>query len=94
MLQTDYMLVSQVFQEKHFPDAKLIVGGRPRKMTSRIERSVVINLTRGKIGNARDVAKQVRDVYGVDVSDVTVCRALHRAGLHSRLKEKKPHLSK
>jgi transposase len=84
----------QRFREKHFPDAKLAVGGRPRKMTSRMERSAVINLTRGKVGNARDAAKQVRDVYGVDVSDVTVCRALHRAGLHSRLKEKKPHLSK
>lgn len=79
--------------KKHFPYAKLSVGGRPRKLTSAMERSCVTSITRGKVSTAREATKLVQEVFGVQVSEVTVRRGLCRAGLQSHVKEKKPHLS-
>ena len=45
--------------KKHFPDAKLSVGGRPRKLTSAMEQSCVTSVTRGKVSTAREATKQV-----------------------------------
>ena len=39
----------QRFREKHFPDAKFAIGGRPHKMMSKMERSAIINLTTSQI---------------------------------------------
>jgi transposase len=80
-------------RRKHFPDAKLSIGGRPRKLTSAMERSCVTSVTRGKVSTTREATKQVQEVFGVQVSEVIVRRALCRAGLQSHVKEKKPHLS-
>jgi len=41
-------------------------------MMSTMEECDVINLTRGKVGNTRDVAKHAWNVYRVEVSDVIV----------------------
>ena len=83
----------QRLRKKHFPDAKLSVGSRPRKLTSAMERSCVTSVTRGRVSTAREATKQVHEVFGVQVSEVTVRRGLCRAGLQSHVKEKKPHLS-
>src|ERR1700738_5104474 len=58
-----------------------------------MERSCVTSVTRGKVSSAREATKQVQEVFGVQVSEVTVRRGLCRAGLQSHVKEKKPHLS-
>src|ERR1700737_3458613 len=44
----------QRLHKKHFPDAKLSVGGRPRKLTSAMERSCVTNVTRGNVSTAKE----------------------------------------
>jgi IS30 family transposase len=55
----------QRLRKKHFPDAKLSVGGRPRKLTSAMERSCVTSVTRGKVSTAKEATKQVQEVFGV-----------------------------
>ena len=45
------------------------------------------------MSTAREATKQVHEVFGVQVSEVTVRHGLCRAGLQSHVKEKKPHLS-
>jgi transposase len=44
-------------------------------------------------GNVASVVRDVRKELGVIVSDWTVCRALSRAGLSSKVKQKKPKLT-
>jgi transposase len=83
----------QRLRMKHFPNAKLSVGGRPCKLTSAMERSCVTSVTRRKVSTARKATKHVQEFFGVEVSEGTVCRAFCRACLQSHVKEKKPHLS-
>ena len=47
----------QRLRKKHFPDAELSVGGRPRKLTSAMEWSCVTSVTRGKVSTAREATK-------------------------------------
>ena len=44
----------QRLRRKHFPEAKLSIGGRPCKLTSAMERSCVASVTRGKVSTARE----------------------------------------
>lgn len=46
-------------------------------MTSAMDQSCVINLIKGKVDSAREATKHVQQVYGVEVSDVTVCHAFY-----------------
>jgi hypothetical protein len=59
---------------KHFPNAKLSIGGRPCKMTSAMEQSCVENLTRKKVSTTRKATKHVQEVFRIDVSEATKVR--------------------
>jgi transposase len=68
-------------------------GGRPRKMTPAMERSCVLNMTRGKLSTAVEATKNVQEAFGMQVCVETVRRVLRRGGLQSQVKQKKPRLS-
>lgn len=63
--------------EEFFLDAKLSIGGRVRKMISTIERSCMIKLSKRKVGTTSEATKHVQEVYGVQVSDLTICHAFY-----------------
>ena len=82
------------FIKKHFFDAKLSFGARPRKLTSPMELFYVSTLTRRKVFTTREVTKHIHEVFGVQVSEATVYWGLCRARLQVHVKEKKSHLSR
>ena len=70
-------------RKKHFPNAKLSVGDRPRKLTNAMERScvtTVVSLEGRCLLQEKLRTKQVQEVLGVQVSEITVRRGLCRAG--------------
>lgn len=68
--------------------------GRPRIFTGRNERNVVRLITTGECSTAADIQKKLKSDDQIDVSVCTVKRTLHRNGLSSRIKRKKPYLKK
>ena len=81
-----------MFHKKHLFDSKLLVGAKPRMLRSEMEWFCVSGLTREKVSIARKATKYVHEVFGVQVSEATICKGLCKAGLQSHMKEKKPHL--
>ncbi|GBC05935.1 hypothetical protein RclHR1_06510002 [Rhizophagus clarus] len=68
--------------------------GHPRIFTSHDERNVVRLITTGECSTAADIQKKLKSDDQIDVSVCTVKRTLHRNGLSSRIKRKKPYLKK
>src|SRR5215470_6613827 len=83
----------QRLRQKRLPDAELSRGGRPEKLSPQDKRTCVRAVTSGRLDTATAAAKQLREETGVEVSDLTVRRALQEAGLKAREKEAKPKLS-
>ena len=77
----------------HLPNANHSYGGRPRIMRRVEERTCILEMVRGRVGTCADVARQMNQALGIQVSHQTVMHTLIRAGLHSQKKVKKPHLS-
>lgn len=67
--------------------------GRPVKFTKREERRTVRKITRNECSTAVDIQKELKK-EGKDVSTETVRRVLKKKGLKSKVKCKKPFLSK
>lgn len=80
-------------KKRHFPDHQGSKGGRPQKLSPQDQRFCVRAITAGQLETATQVTKKLKDDIGVEVSVKTVRRALHKAGLGSTEKEKKPKLS-
>ena len=74
-------------------NVELSHGGRPRKFTFAMERSSVLDMTRGKLNTVVEATKNVQEAFGMQVCVETVTRALRRGGLQSQVKQKKPRLS-
>jgi len=68
--------------------------GRPRKLNERDERTIIRRLAGGECSNAIQLARSLQINENLEVSADTVRRALRRNGLVSRVKRKKPLLSK
>lgn len=83
----------QRLRKKRLPDAELSRGGRPEKLSPQDKRVCVRAVTSGRLDTATAAAKQLREETGVEVSDLTVRRALREAGLMAQEKEAKPKLS-
>jgi transposase len=69
-------------------------SGRPRLLTERHERLIVRMVASGKCRTAVDVQSHLRTEDNVNVSVNTVRRVLHRGGLVSRVRRRKPLLTK
>jgi transposase len=80
-------------RKKHLPNIKLSRGGHPKKLSPQDKRSCVRAVTSGQLDTAVAAAKRLRDESGVEVSNLTVRRALQEAGLKAQEKEAKPKLS-
>jgi transposase len=80
-------------RQVHVSDVNRLRRGRPRKLNRTQERRCVLEMVRGRVGTCADLARSSQQVLGVKVSSHTIKRALHRAGLRSQTKVKKPHLS-
>jgi hypothetical protein len=61
-------------------------------MASAMEKSCVNSLNRRKVSNAREVTKDMWEVFGVEVSEVILFlyHVFCKAGLQSHEKERKP----
>ena len=71
-----------------------LLPGRPRKLTERDERSIVRKILKRECNTAVDIQKTLRTEGELEVSANTIHRTLQRNGLISRVKRKKPLLSK
>lgn len=69
-------------------------SGRPRTFTGRDERNIVRMLSTGECSTAVDIQKKLRNDSNIAVSENTIKRTLHRNGLSSRVRKKKPYLKK
>lgn len=74
------------------PPAKK-TGGRPRKLSERDIREVCRVSDQLRVDNAVQIASEVKETLHVDVSRMTISRALKSAGYHSVKKGKKPLLT-
>ena len=89
---TAVRLNQHVTKYKTFHDLHWI--GRPRILTNRNERQIVRMVMTGECSTAVDLAKKMKEIYGVDIAPHSVRRALYRNGLAARIKRKKPLLTK
>lgn len=83
----------QRIRTERLPNLRCPPAGRPRVLTSRQERACVQAVTVGGHDNAKEVVRDLREREGVNVSGWTVRRVLKRAGLSSRVKQRKPKLT-
>ena len=77
----------------HISSAKLRHRGRPHVMTKAMERSCVLEVTRGRLSTVIDATRQLKKDFGIQVSTNTVRRVLCRHGLNAQVKKEKPQLS-
>jgi len=68
--------------------------GRPRLLTERDERKIVRKIMVNECSTAVDVQKSLKVNEKIEVNANTIRRTLKRNGLSSRVKRKKPLLSK
>ena len=80
-------------RKKFVSTIELSHGGRPRKLTPAMERSCVLDMTRGKLNIVVEATKNVQESFGMQVCVETVRRALRRGGLQLQVKQRKPRLS-
>ena len=67
-------------------------SGRPRKLTARLDRYVTREVSQKPRKSATELACELSEMCGVNISAATIRRTLHRANLHSRRPRRKPLL--
>jgi hypothetical protein len=72
---------------------KHLCACRPKALSSTQEKTFVRDVTLGGHDNASSVTKDVKKKLGVTASDWTIGRALRKARLSSRMKQRKPKLT-
>lgn len=83
----------QNIRAKHFPGLILPQPGRPAKLSAQNSDFCVGAITLGRLETSVAVAKKLFDDIGVKVSNRTVRRTFHKAGLGAMTKQAKPKLS-
>jgi transposase len=83
----------QRIRQEQLPGLEHPRGSRPKVLTCTQESACVRAVTSGGHDNVVAVARDFRKEFGVNVSDWTIRRALRRAGLSARVKQKKPKLT-
>lgn len=76
-------------RKKYLPNVNCSRGGRPRLLNKEMKQSSVLQVVRGRVSIALDVARHVEHDQGTSVSAQIVRRALHRSGLSSQQKRGK-----
>jgi transposase len=79
-------------RRKYRENACVNQGGRPRKLTATDQRRLCRIISAGKVDNAVQVTKELRDVTNAKVSVQTVRRVLKKSGMKAVVKRKKPML--
>ena len=69
-------------------------SGRPRLLSKRHERRIVRYISSGECSTAVDIQKKLKIDDQIDISAETIRRILKKNGLKSKIKCKKPYLSK
>ena len=64
-------------------------SGGPRNLTTRLDRYVTRDVSQKPRKSATELACELFDMCGVNISSATIRRALHRANLHSRRPRRK-----
>ena len=77
-------------QRAHVSSAKLRHRGRPHVMTKAMERSCVLEVTKGRLSTTIDATRQLKKDFGIQVSTNTIRHALCRHDLSMQVKKKKP----
>jgi transposase len=90
---TSILRLKKKYQETGSVDNKP-VSGRPRKLNDRQERSTVRKILTRECTTAVEVQKSLKVNEDIEVSANTIRRTLKERGLVSRVKKKKPLLSK
>ena len=67
-------------------------SGRPAKMTARAQRRMLNEVKKNPRVSATDVQKSLEDA-NIFVDESTICKTLHKIGVHGRTPWKKPLLS-
>jgi hypothetical protein len=68
--------------------------GHPRLLSKRHERRIVCYISSGECSTAVDIQKKLKIDDQIDISAETIRRILKKNGLKSKIKCKKPYLSK
>ena len=68
-------------KKTYLPNVTCLRGGRPRLLNTKMQRSCVLQLTRGRASTTRDVARHINQDFGISMSVQTVRRALQRSSL-------------
>jgi hypothetical protein len=76
-------------RSKHCPTLPKSSGGRPLKLSSTTIRQSIRLITSGKVDNAVQVARSIRNSHGTSVTSQTIRRALKNQGLKAITKKKK-----
>lgn len=84
-------LINQFKTRKDLADSPRI--GRPRKTTVRIDRVIKMKSTADPKKTAVEIAREVAEEHGVEISYKTVGRRLKDVGLISRVAAKKPWIN-
>ncbi len=90
--QTISKICKRIQETKHFKDRPR--SGRPKLLDERKKRILCRILNKTEIKTATNVQKEAQQDYNIVASRKTVARALNTMGYASRLKRKKPALTK
>lgn len=81
-------------RKKHCSDLPKSSGGRPSVLSAHEARLIVRSITSGKIDTAPQARKVLQDSTNKTVSASTIRRSLKQTGMKSKVKTKKPLLTK
>lgn len=69
------------------------LGGRPRKVSLRVESGISKKTSAGALKNSTDIVKYVKDLTNITISNETARKILVKRGFKSYVRCKKPYLS-
>lgn len=81
-------------RKEYCPSLPKSSGGRPSKMTENETRIVIRSITSGKVDTAPEARKILMETTNMDISTSTIRRKLRDSGMVSKVKVKKPLLTR
>jgi len=75
----------------HLPKS---AGGHPGKLTATNMRHALHLISSGKVENAVQITRSLKDITNTSITPQTVCRHLKKAGMKAVTKKERPKLTK